>query len=174
MQAYSDMVKKLAKQGDVIAASLNSQKIHVWHMASALVGETGELIANEGVSNVVEELGDIEFYIEGVRGGLDISYESIPAIEIVDEFIDIDGIVIEACNIFDVCKKWIIYEKDLDTNKLLNAMSRLEHYLKEYRASHNLTREEVLHENMKKLAKRYGNDFVYTNLAAQERVDKQS
>lgn len=82
---YQDMVATLAKPGEDILASLTPLKCHLWHMGSCIPGEAGELfdavkkavIYNKPIdrANVVEELGDLEFYMEGLRQGLNISRE---------------------------------------------------------------------------------------------------
>tara|TARA_R110000824_G_scaffold3379_2_gene15991 strand:+ start:10610 stop:11011 length:402 start_codon:yes stop_codon:yes gene_type:complete len=77
------MVNNLAKDGEEIVSSLTPEAAHLWHMASALCGEAGELFdaikksviyeKDLDVENVVEELGDIEFYMEGLRSTLEIT-----------------------------------------------------------------------------------------------------
>ncbi len=82
---HSSLVTALAKEGQDILDSLTPLDCHLWHMSSALTGEAGEL--NDAIKkaviyrkeidlvNVVEELGDIEFYLEGLRQGLNITRE---------------------------------------------------------------------------------------------------
>lgn len=82
---HSQLVRALAKPGDDILRTLDPLKCHLWHMASCIPGEAGELF--DAVkklviyakpldrANVVEELGDIEFYMEGLRHALDITRE---------------------------------------------------------------------------------------------------
>lgn len=82
---HADMVKTLAKSGDVIVAELNGHNAHLLHMAVGISGEAGELldavkkaaIYNKPIDreNVIEELGDLEFYMEGLRQGLNIARE---------------------------------------------------------------------------------------------------
>jgi NTP pyrophosphatase (non-canonical NTP hydrolase) len=82
---YADMVAKLAKPGEVILATLTPTDCHIWHMATGISGEAGELLdaAKKAViyrkpldfDNVIEELGDLEFYMEGLRQALDITRE---------------------------------------------------------------------------------------------------
>lgn len=82
---YSKMVSSLAKDGEDILRDLTPEKAHAWHMASCVCGEAGELfdavkkaaIYNKPLDreNVVEELGDIEFYLEGLRQAYDITRE---------------------------------------------------------------------------------------------------
>lgn len=81
---YREMVHALAKPGAQIIADLTPTNAHLWHMASCVCGEAGELfdaikkpaIYAKGEidrENVIEELGDIEFYLEGLRQKLNIS-----------------------------------------------------------------------------------------------------
>jgi NTP pyrophosphatase (non-canonical NTP hydrolase) len=77
---FSDMVRALAKPGADIVASLTPEKAHLLHMAIGIAGEAGELldaikkyvIYNKApdLKNIVEELGDLEFYMEGMRDEL--------------------------------------------------------------------------------------------------------
>lgn len=82
---HGEMVTALAKSGDAIISSLTTEKAHALHMAVGISGESGELldaikkhvIYNKPLDreNVTEELGDLEFYMEGLRQGLGISRE---------------------------------------------------------------------------------------------------
>jgi len=80
---YADMVCALAKPGMDIMTGLTPQRAHVLHMAVGISGEAGELL--DAIKkytiygkpldreNVVEELGDLEFYMEGLRAAFNIS-----------------------------------------------------------------------------------------------------
>lgn len=80
---YADMVAALVKPGEAIIEQLTPSKANALHMAVGASGEAGELldaikrfvIYNKPLDreNVVEELGDLEFYIEGLRAELGIS-----------------------------------------------------------------------------------------------------
>ncbi|HET8688585.1 MAG TPA: nucleoside triphosphate pyrophosphohydrolase family protein [Methanosarcina sp.] len=82
---FNEMVADLAKPGADIIASLTPEGAHTLHMAVGISGEAGELldavkkyvIYNKPIDrvNVVEELGDLEFYMEGIRQGLGITRE---------------------------------------------------------------------------------------------------
>jgi NTP pyrophosphatase (non-canonical NTP hydrolase) len=82
---YNEMVRALAKDGNAIASDLTGLEAHTWHMASCIMGEAGELFdaikkhviyhKPMDIENVIEELGDIEFYLEGLRSGLGITRE---------------------------------------------------------------------------------------------------
>lgn len=83
--SFEEMVANLAKSGSDIIAELTPSKAHSLHMAVGVSGEAGELldavkkyvIYNKDLDreNVVEEIGDIEFYLEGLRTELDITRE---------------------------------------------------------------------------------------------------
>jgi len=82
---FKDMVRTLAKDGDDIVSSLSGSDAHILHMAVGVSGEAGELldaikkatIYRKPIDreNVVEELGDLEFYMEGLRDELGITRE---------------------------------------------------------------------------------------------------
>lgn len=73
---YSEMVATLVKPGEAIKESLTAHDCHVMHMVMGISGEAGELLDAVKKAtvyrkpidheNVVEEVGDILFYIEGL------------------------------------------------------------------------------------------------------------
>lgn len=81
--SYPEMVEMLAKPGSQIVSELMADQAHALHMAVGIAGESGELL--DAIKkytmyqkpldreNVVEELGDLEFYMEGLRQGLGIT-----------------------------------------------------------------------------------------------------
>jgi len=81
------MVAALAKPGQEIADTMSAEEAHALHMAVGISGESGELL--DAIKkyviykkpldrvNVVEELGDLEFYMEGLRQGLEISRQEV-------------------------------------------------------------------------------------------------
>lgn len=84
---HDQMVEKLCKSGADILKDLTPSRVHLLHMASKLCSEAGELMDAVGKlcyynkpldqDNVVEELGDMEFYMSGIRQCLTISRETI-------------------------------------------------------------------------------------------------
>lgn len=85
MIKHNEMVKALAKSGEKIAAEINAEDAHLLHMAVGISSEAGELldaIKKQVIyrkvldrENVIEELGDLEFYMEGIRQGLGMTRE---------------------------------------------------------------------------------------------------
>ena len=83
MEEHKLLVAALAKPGEDIVDSLTPDGAHLLHMAVGIAGESGELLdaikkaviycKPIDVENVVEELGDLEFYMEGLRDRLGIT-----------------------------------------------------------------------------------------------------
>jgi NTP pyrophosphatase (non-canonical NTP hydrolase) len=81
--SHPNMVKVLVKPGVTIANEMSGYNAHLIHMIMGVSGEVGELLdaikksviyqKPMDMENIVEEFGDIEFYLEGLRQGLGIS-----------------------------------------------------------------------------------------------------
>lgn len=82
---HPQLVAALVKPGEKIAAELTGSDANLLHMVIGISGEAGELLdaIKKAViyrkeldrTNVIEELGDIEFYLEGLRQELGVSRE---------------------------------------------------------------------------------------------------
>lgn len=87
MGAHAELVRRLAKPGHEVIQQLTPTSAHALHMAVGVSGEAGELLdaikkqAIYGkpidIENVIEELGDLEFYMEGLRQAFGISRDEI-------------------------------------------------------------------------------------------------
>ena len=81
--AYKDHVSTYIKQGTDVLETMDAHKLELIHTALGLSGEVGELvdaikkhvIYNQklDVVNVIEELGDIEFFLQDLRTKLGLS-----------------------------------------------------------------------------------------------------
>lgn len=81
------LVAALSKPGGDILKDLTPAKAHLLHMAVGVAGEAGELLdaikkhciydKELDRENVVEELGDLEFYMAGIRSALYISRQHV-------------------------------------------------------------------------------------------------
>jgi NTP pyrophosphatase (non-canonical NTP hydrolase) len=80
------------------------------------------------------------------------------------------GISGEAGELLDAVKKATIYKKSIDISNVVEELGDLEFYLEGLRQILNITREDVLAQNISKLRIRYGQK--YSDKAAQDRVDK--
>lgn len=85
MNAFQRLVARLVKRGDQLVAEATPLKMELNHGIIGLFGEVGELgdcikrytmyDRNIDLTNAVEELGDIEFYLEDIRTKLGITRE---------------------------------------------------------------------------------------------------
>ncbi len=82
---YELFVASKKKAGEDIIARMTPEQADAWHMATGIAGEGGECldaIKRWAVyqkpldrANVIEELGDLEFFMEGLRQRLGITRE---------------------------------------------------------------------------------------------------
>ena len=82
---HAQLVTTLKKPGADILAKLTPQQADLIHMAIGVAGESGELLDAVkkfaiyqkpiDMENIIEELGDIEFFLEGIRQILSIMRE---------------------------------------------------------------------------------------------------
>lgn len=82
---FAEMVAALVKPGADIIAELTPEQADLLHMGVGVSGESGELLdaIKKGtiygkpldIENIIEELGDLEFYMERVRQLINITRE---------------------------------------------------------------------------------------------------
>lgn len=82
---YQQFVNSIVKPGDEIIRQLTPHQAHLLHMAVGVSGESGELLdaikkhcvyqKQINMDNVIEEAGDILFYLTGLLNDLNISVE---------------------------------------------------------------------------------------------------
>jgi hypothetical protein len=183
MIAHNALVASLAKPGDDILNSLTGSKCEAWHHASCIPGEVGELFSallNHAVTgeldreNVVEELGDIEFYLQGLRAVTGIErVETLTMASIVvslssDCYLNLPA---TAGDVFDATKKWVIYNKSFDVQALILALEAFEAVLEAVRQHHDISYAESVAGNIMKLGTRYSS-MSYSDQQAQDRADK--
>lgn len=84
---YNAFVAALVKPGEALINTLTPQKADLQHMGIGVAGEAGELLdaikkhtiygKELDRKNVIEELGDLEFYLQGIRNNLGITREEV-------------------------------------------------------------------------------------------------
>ena len=84
---FDEMTLALAKNGQDIINDLTPEKADLLHMAVGVSGEAGELLdavkkaviynKEMDLENVIEELGDLEFYMSKIRQIVGITREEI-------------------------------------------------------------------------------------------------
>lgn len=85
-ETHREFVRKLCKAGSVIAEELTPDDCHRLHMAIGISGEAGELLDSIkkatiyrkqlDIANIVEECGDLLFYIAGMLDSIGVDIES--------------------------------------------------------------------------------------------------
>lgn len=179
------MVKALAKPGEAIIADLTPESAHLIHMAIGVSGEVGELmdcfefahfdLEQVDRTNLVEELGDIEFYVEGIAGAVGITLHRDVAIRFTLQQA-MNKLSVKAGDVLDIIKKTAMYAKPLDLAALDTELLGLCIILDSIYDLVGATREEALTANMQKLLlsdKARYKVGAYTNEAAQQRKDKE-
>ena len=183
---FEEMVAGLAKDGDLILSELSPVKAHLLHMAVGTAGEFGELL--DAISkpflfgdeldteNVREELGDAEFYLEGLRQGFGL--DPIELGSGIYIFPKEHGLLAQAirasvtsCDLLDSVKKGVIYNKPFDMETIKDQLSLLDAVAGEIYRKANVSKEQAIEANIEKLGKRY-EGHKYSDQAAQTRADK--
>lgn len=85
MSEHTQMVTRLLKSGEAIRVNLTAEDANLIHLTMGISGEAGELLdaIKKAViyrkpldrKNVIEELGDLEFFLEGFRQAINVSRE---------------------------------------------------------------------------------------------------
>jgi len=187
---HSELVWKLVKSGETIRQELTACQCNVLHLTLALAGEIAELaIPLRGWdhyavpldnSNILEEFGDIEFFLEGIRQELGLNYEDslkradqveIDTLNNYSLSHDVESLFIATGRLIDAIKRWAIYRKYLDINEVMISLGNMEVYLESIRRMFSIKRVQTQNNNIEKLSKRY-KELSYSDESANERVDK--
>jgi hypothetical protein len=209
---YNEFVAALCKPGGVLLSELTDSKSHLWHMASGVLGEAAELLQAVREyqlgritpaatrENVVEELGDINFYDTGIGNAPEFAkqlstqqreliFEKIAERGLTDDSDSMRGIstetasgmqtllqvtsdvVIAAGVLFDQVKKYVIYNKEFNREAVEVERLVLRNATGAVRMLWWSSAAEIEAYNRQKLDERYW-QLVYSNQHAQERADK--
>jgi NTP pyrophosphatase (non-canonical NTP hydrolase) len=189
---HPDMVKQLAKSGEDIIKDMTPGAMHLLHMAVGISGESGELLEaildvesfqHVDEENVKEELGDMEFYLEGYRQEIQVLREdtityqdedfSHHGISFLGATLDFARLSAASGKLLDDTKKMAIYAKSLDIDLAIKHLKEVELYLESIRQHFGILYEETIDHNIDKLGIRY-KGHNYSNEQAQNRADKLS
>ncbi|MAS67326.1 MAG: hypothetical protein CMK82_11100 [Pseudomonadales bacterium] len=184
---HPQLVAALVKPPQAIIDTLSVFTVDLWHGATGVSGEAGELLEalmfppEGGIDrvNLREELGDLFFYVEQIvqRSGVHIKWDAADEIArnatiSPDQILPVGAaIAIHASQVLDTVKKAAIYNKELDLELLTNQISALAASMLTLCYMFGLQRQECLNSNILKLSKRYA-ALSYSDQAAQDRADK--
>lgn len=173
------------KPGADIAANITPEEADLLHAAVGVSGEAAEILDACATSiifdvpldqeNMVEELGDIEFYIEALRQNRNIDRAETlyyvgdrPPLTIGREA---SMLSIASGHLLDAVKKVVVYKKPVVTKDICTSLASIERVLEHIRGHLGVTRDESLAGNIAKLSVRYAG-ITYSDTAAQVRADK--
>jgi hypothetical protein len=175
---HEEMVLRLAKPGQAILESLTAEDCYLIHIAGCIPGEASELYeAWEADEPMLEELGDMEFYLTAMRQILNLPRNDKLCEDLADRGAVLIAIMVEGGKLWDVVKRRTIYRKDLNTTEAIRCVRQLESLVNVQIKLAGYTSVQVLDENFKKLADKDKGRYAsgqYSDQQAQERRDKLS
>lgn len=163
-ETYSEMVKNLFKPLPTLGEELH-------HATTGLAGEVGELMAAVSRDNILEECGDLEFYLEALL-------QKLPPASLPDQMgfsvapvgVLLTVLSIVGAQLLDLSKKSWIYGKPVPVQELHEQAASFRALLDQFYGYIGIHRDGVRLLNQTKLMKRYPTG--YTNEAAIARADK--
>lgn len=184
---HPQLVAALVKKPQDILDTLSIYTVDLWHGATGVAGESGELLEailfppSEGIDvvNLREELGDLFFYMEQIvqRSGIVLDWDALHE-QARNNIISPDAaiqhaasIAVHGSQVLDTVKKAALYNKALDVELLTNQLSALAVSMLTLGLMFGLSRGECLNANIIKLSKRYSS-LSYSDQQAQDRADK--
>jgi len=176
IKPYDHMVRDLFKVGK----ELGNQYGDSMHATIGIVGECGELFMALGKGQTLEEMGDVEFYMEaflqrtpGISSREDLEQRTIglPAVPMPSLQ---TAPLVNATELLDAVKKGWVYNKDLDMNRIEQCWIIQRHYMDLLYHYTGIPRAVAMHANQMKLIGPKGRypDGRYSDKAAQDRADK--
>lgn len=100
---YSDMVRQLAKKGDVLLSELSGGDCHALHMAACLPGECGEIeeivlkhrVLDEELDTaaLLKDYGDLLFYYTGTLQAYGIDHDEVMTVECHEKMLPLIAVI---------------------------------------------------------------------------------
>lgn len=163
---FDQMVAKLFKKD-----TMNPAGQSLMHAAIGISGEIAELYSCNNRLNLLEELGDLVFYIEAARQTANpyisvYAYQQYTLASVLPIMTQLAG------DLLDVAKKQWVYSKAVESEKVHVLLDQLLDGTLFLGGLSNYTILDIKAANQEKLATRYP-DLVYSDQHAQARLDKQ-
>lgn len=185
---YPEFVRSRLKPGQAIVDEMPADDADMLHCAIGVAGEVMELV--EGLQecihgeteeaqakadeNVIEELGDIEFFLCGLRLRTNIIRQPEPGpgeLPRMSVWTATIAAVVAAGHILDAVKKTAVYRKPLDHERLELWMNRLDVALAIIRCGRQVEWMDIIERNYAKLTARHPSG-AYSNEAQTARADE--
>ena len=147
------------------------------HSAIGVIGEVLELKHCIDNKNLIEECGDVEFYLEAALQSItDLGFSLSRSLEPMGYDLQHAFSEMErgANELLDISKKGWVYNKEIDLQHVEIFATGTRRALSDLYKVLGIDREDVLYRNMEKLIGPKGRfrDGFYTDQAAQDRADK--
>lgn len=163
------MVRELVKSPQKLHEESTPDKWALLHPAIGIAGEVAEIMHATDRDNLIEEAGDLLFYIGDMRDAAGIGEFT--------EFDTSEPMDLWAGRLLDAVKKVVIYGQPFDDdkqNKIANAVDAIENHLLVMLDEAGSSWEEAIDHNLRKLKTgpnaRYAGG--YSDEAAAARADK--
>jgi len=163
-------------------AEMTPEKLHLWHMSSALLDEVAELAEcmvdydHGKKTNAIEEFGDMRFFLQGICNVIDenlnYTFAACHGVRIRNsDTTETLMLLIAAGKLFDAVKRYVIYNGQLDRVKLVDSLVEVVRSITRLYLVVEVSDEIVERSNRVKLGLRYAK-LTYGDQAAQQRADK--
>lgn len=176
---YVELVEALKKNPQDILATLTPEKVDAWHMATGVAGEALELLENYPADdydfedldneNLVEELGDLYFYLTGICLATGVKLESSKpnSVNLKEDMLQL---ALWSGKLLDAVKKWVVYNKEDMKPVIESYAGKLAGTIEATAKGLGFSMQFITRYNKAKLTERYGEK--YSDAAAQARADK--
>lgn len=180
---FSNMVRTLFK-----TQGMHQYADGVMHAAIGISGEVGEIFEaflpdTPDQENLLEEYGDLEFYMEALCQAIGVTEDTIGTMSDLlmqkekGRQYKLTDMVVLAAKILDSAKRCWVYGKELEEMrvKLVTDIAHLTLCIDQIYKACNVRYEDIRYYNQVKLIGKKGRfrNLVYTDAEARDRADKQ-
>lgn len=155
---YSEQALTVESPVDEAMKVRASESLRVLHGAMGLSTEVAEFSDSDSKENELEELGDLEWYLNLIKDSLGEEYKNAHVVGDFTDKCDVLSLIFKMVrtsgNILDTVKKHIFYGKELKTRELYSYVNQFEHYLIRLEYVLGFSRENVQRVNLDKLLKK--------------------
>jgi phosphoribosyl-ATP pyrophosphohydrolase len=177
-QEFEEMATKLFKYGSQLLPQMTDKTMSLIHLALGVQGEMLEIAIAPTPANLVEEFGDMEFFLFVLCVVMGYKKQDIFKLEVSDRMVgrgDMGDMIRGAESVGDILKKHTMYGKVIDELELQKSMAVMYRAMYLAYAQIGVDSNIVLRGNIDKLMgksdSRYA-DGVYSDEAAINRSDK--
>lgn len=154
----------------VESTSFHAPNQRLLHAAMGICTEVGELLELESVEQMMEELGDLLWYVALGLDALGADFDGVEPLEVsIRGETPAESLIILGTDLLDLVKKQIFYGREFDAQVAIDLLYGLQVVISaglKYGES-DWTMDDLIEANVKKLMKRYPEKF--SEAAANER-----